>query len=200
MPRIKWIGIIQGEIAQYQEGELNTDAKKLDMPSAMNDMMLKALPFAIPSVLVLVLSMLAKTFSSDQVIVRREFLLLGFFAGFLGLILHEFLHAMVYPKEASVCVGWYPKAFAAVALASYPMKRDRFVLMSLLPLVLGVLPILVFWISPAALESWNSFWFGLAIMGLISPYTDCYNVYQVLRQTPKGCYIQFYGDDMYWMK
>ena len=45
MPRIKWIGIIQGEIAQYQEGELNTDAKKLDMPSAMNDMMLKALPF-----------------------------------------------------------------------------------------------------------------------------------------------------------
>ena len=200
MPRIKWIGIIQGEIAQYQEGELSTGAKKLDMPSAINDVMLKALPFAIPPALILVLSMLIKTFLSNQVIVRREFILLGFFAGFLGLLLHELLHAMVYPKEATVYVGLYPKAFTAVALASYPMKRGRFILMSLFPLVLGVLPILVFWISPAAMKSWNSFWFGFAIMGLTSPYTDYYNVYQVLRQTPKGCYIQFYGDDMYWMK
>ena len=200
MPRIKWIGIIQGETAQYQTGKLNAGAKKLDMPSAMNDMMLKALPFAIPPVLVLLLSILIKTFLSNQVIVRREFVLLGFFVGFSGLILHEFLHAMVYPKEATVYVGLHPKALAAVALASYPMKRSRFVFMSLLPLILGALPILAYWISPAAWKSWNSFCLGFSIMGLVSPYTDYYSVYQVLRQTPKGCYIQFYEDDMYWMR
>lgn len=32
--------------------------------------------------------------------------------------------------------------------------------------------------------------FGFAIMGLISPYPDCFNVFEVLRQTPAGCIPQ----------
>ena len=42
--------------------------------------------------------------------------------------------------------------------------------------------------------------FVASFMGLISPYPDCYNVYQVLKQTPSRCYIQNYGDDTYWIK
>lgn len=96
-------------------------------------------------------------------------------------------------------IGIYPKALAAVALASYPLKRRRFIEMSLLPFLLGIAPMALFWISPAEASHWNGLWFGLAVMGLISPYTDAYNVYQVLKQTPKACRIQFWGDDTFWI-
>ena len=34
-------------------------------------------------------------------------------------------------------------------------------------------------------------------MGLVSPYPDLYNVFQVLRQTDSDCKLQFYEDDLY---
>lgn len=200
MPNMKWIGIIDGEISEYQKGELDHKAQKMEMPATMKKMMTDALPFAVMPFILIFLSMFIKTFLAQKVIVNPLFLAIGFVLGFAGLFLHEFLHAVVYPKEATVYIGFYPKAFAAVALASYPLKRGRFILMSLLPLLLGIVSLVIFWFSPAALKAWNGFWFGFSIMGLISPYPDYYQVFQVLKQTPKGCSIQFQGDDIYWMK
>jgi len=51
----------------------------------------------------------------------------------------------------------------------------RFVIMSLLPFVLGVLPLAVFVISPAENQLLNGFMFGMACMGMVSPYVDVYN-------------------------
>lgn len=61
------------------------------------------------------------------------------------------------------------KQFSAVALASYPISRGRFILMSLLPAVLGVVPLILFLISPETNKALNGVLFGLMIMGLISP-------------------------------
>ena len=72
--------------------------------------------------------------------------------------------------------------------------------MSLLPLLLGLVPLVLFWLGPAAWKAWNGFWFGFSIMGLISPYPDCFCVYQVLRQTPPGCRIQNHKDETYWLE
>lgn len=198
MPKIKWIGIINGDAARFQKGELGSGAVKLDMPATMADMMVRALPFAIPPFLVIFLSMFLKTFLSHQRVVSPMYILAGVIAGFVGLGLHELLHAAVYPREAAVYIGWDLRAFAAVALVSYPLKRGRFIWMSLLPVVLGAAPMAVFCASPGAWTAWNGFWFGFAVMGLMSPYPDFYNVYQVLRQTPKGCWVQIYGEDMVW--
>ncbi len=202
MAQIKWVGIIKGEVSDYQKGYLDTKAKKKKMvlPTTMKEMMVKALPFAIVPFTVIFLSMFIKTFLAGKVIIEPVFFIIGFVAGFAGLIVHEWLHAIMYPAEATVYIGFYPKSFAAVALASYPLKRGRFIIMSLLPLLLGIVPILIFWFSPIAWKSWNGFWFGFAMMGLISPYPDCYNVYQVLKQTPPKCHIQNYGDDTYWIE
>ncbi len=156
MPKIKWKGIIWNP-SDYQMGFLSKNAKKLNMPKTLNEMMIKALPFVIPSILIIFIAMFLKT------------------------------------KNASLV----PKQFAAVALASYPLKRDRFILMCLLPYLLGVIPIILFCISPATAIEINGFLFGLSIMGLTSPYVDSYNVYQVLKQTSKSNSLQFYGDDLY---
>ncbi len=199
MPKMIWVGLLRKNPAEYSKGQLPENARKLVMPASMEEMMLRALPFLAPLVVLICLSMLLKTILSGQVVIHPAYFTLGLLAGFAGLLLHEILHAVVYPSRATVYIGVYPRALAAVALASHPLSRGRFILMSLLPIILGILPLVLFLSSPAEARQLNGFLFGLAIMGLTSPYPDFYNVFQVLRQTPAGCRVQFFGDDVYWL-
>ncbi len=198
MPKIKWAGIIR-DAAKLQCGELAPNAKKLEMPSTVNEMMLKALPFIIPPMVIMFVSMFLKTFLSGET-VSFPFIAVGAAVGFALMLAHEWLHAVAYPKGATVYIGIMPKQFAAVALASYPLSRTRFIVMSLLPFLLGIVPLVMFWSMPAEYKELNGILFGTAIMGMISPYPDCYNVFQVLKQAPKGAKLQFYGDDLYYIR
>lgn len=198
MPQIKWVGVIKDELATYQKGSLPSGAKKVVLPISTTQMMVSALPFAIPSFVVLFLSMFIKTYLAKQVIIVPFYFGIGLLFGLMAILIHEWLHAVVYPDSAIVSIGIYPKALAAVALVSYPLQRVRFILMSLLPVILGLVPLLLFWLGLNEWKAWNGFWFGFSILGLISPYPDYYQVYQVLKQTPKKCCLQFEGDDLYW--
>ena len=57
----------------------------------------------------------------------------------------------------------------------------------------------MFWIVPAKYTILNSIIWALALFGIIAPYPDAYNVYQVLKQVPKGRKVQFYGNDTYYI-
>lgn len=196
MAKLKWVGIVD-DVSKYQQGEIPDNAVKLKTPNNTADMQIKALPFLIPFVLITFISMFCKSFFCKAFYVKPFFIVSGFLFGFLLIFVHEVLHGLVYPKSANVYIGIIPKSLTAVALASYPLSRKRFVIMSLLPLVLGVVPIFLFWILPADLCELNSFLWGTAAVGLISPYPDCYNVYLVMRQTTENSLIQFYKDDLY---
>ena len=196
MAKLKWIGVVDN-VAQYQQGELPANAVKLKSSQNMVELQMKALPFLIPFILLLTISMFFKVFFSENFSPKPLFIVLGFLCSFLLLLVHEILHGIVYPKFANAYIGIMPKCFSAVALASFPLSRKRFVLMCLLPFVLGVIPIFLFWILPAEYVGLNCFLWGVATIGLISPYVDCYNVYHVMRQTNKNSMIQFYKDDLY---
>lgn len=199
MAKLKWVGIIKEDIGGYQKGDLPANASKLNVPEDMDELMVKSIPFCGVGIAILVVSMFVKTILNKQVVVNPLFVVIGFVAGFLALIIHEYLHGVVYPKGATVYIGIYPKAFAAVALASYPLKRWRFILMCLLPTILGIIPIAAFLILPPYMKALNGFLLGFSMVGLTSPSVDLYNVYQVLKQTPKKCMIQFYGDETYYI-
>lgn len=197
MPKIKWIGLIKEEkMKDYQVGELSKNAKKMNMPTTSKEMMIKALPFIIPAFLILFLSVY---FKSGEIFLLRLYIIIGVLLEFLALIIHELLHAIVYPKNANVYIG-IAKPITFVALASYPLKKEKFILMCLLPYILGIIPLILFWIMPITDMKIHSILFGLSAMGLGSPYPDLFNVYQVLKQTPKNCKIQFYKDDTYYIE
>ena len=197
MPKIKWIGLIKEEkMKDYQVGELSKNAKKMNMPTTSKGMMIKALPFIIPALVILFLSVY---FKSGEFFLLRLYIIIGVLLGFLALIIHELLHAIVYPKNANVYIG-IAKPITFVALASYPLKKEKFILMCLLPYILGIIPLILFWIMPITDMKIHSILFGLSAMGLGSPYPDLFNVYQVLKQTPKNCKIQFYKDDTYYIE
>ena len=196
MPKIKWIGLIKEEkMKDYQVGELSKNAKKMNMPTTSKEMMIKALPFIIPALVILFLSVY---FKSGEFFLLRLYIIIGVLLGFLALIIHELLHAIVYPKNANVYIG-IAKPITFVALASYPLKKEKFILMCLLPYILGIIPLILFWIMPITDMKIHSILFGLSAMGLGSPYPDLFNVYQV-KQTPKNCKIQFYKDDTYYIE
>ena len=169
MPKIKWIGLIKEEkMKDYQVGELSKNAKKMNMPTTSKEMMIKALPFIIPALVILFLSVY---FKSGEFFLLRLYIIIGVLLGFLALIIHELLHAIVYPKNANVYIG-IAKPITFVALASYPLKKEKFILMCLLPYILGIIPLILFWIMPITDMKIHSILFGLSAMGLGSPYPD----------------------------
>ena len=136
---IKYVKTIDN-ISEYQCGELPTTAEKLDAPVTTEDMMKKSTPIAIALCLIMFLTMFIKTFMNKSMVIFPPMVLGGLFLGFLLIIIHEWLHAIVYPKKANVTIGKLKGKMVFVALASYPLKRNRFIFMCLLPFLLGIIP------------------------------------------------------------
>ena len=193
---IKFVKTIDN-ISEYQCGELPTTAEKLDAPATTEDMMKKSIPIAIALCLIMFLTMFIKIFMSKSRAIFPPMVLGGCFLGFLLIIVHEWLHAIVYPKEANVTIGKLKGKMVFVALASYPLKRIRFIFMCLLPFLLGIIPLVLFIVSSPQETVFNGLMFGMACMGMVSPYPDVYNVILVLKQTKSTDKIMFYGDDVY---
>lgn len=133
-----------------------------------------------------------KVFNSS-IIINPLFVVVGFFVGFLLLIVHEVLHGIVYPKNVNVSIGFVPP-ISFVALASFPMSKKRFILMCLLPFILGLIPILIIILSNNSILC--SLCIGMMFMGMISPYPDVYNVIQVIKKVSKNKKVLFYEDSL----
>lgn len=185
------------DINSHQIGILPENAEKIDTPKSIEEMMKKATPLAIVLCAVLVLTMFIKTYISHRVVISPIAFLAGFIIGFALLIMHEWLHAVVYPKKANITIGKIKGKITFVALVSYPLKRSRFIVMCLLPFLLGIVPLAIFIVSPAEKIVLNGLMFGMSCMGMVSPFPDVYNVITVLRKADKKDSIMFYKDDIY---
>lgn len=185
------------DLKEYQRGNLPENAVRLDTPRSMDKMLKKAAPIAAVLCIVLFLAMFIKTIVNHDLVINPIAVVFGFIIGFLLLAVHELLHAVIYPKEAIVTVGKMKGKLVFVALASFPISRQRFILMSLLPFVLGIIPLLAFIISPSEYKIVNGLTFGMAGMGMVSPYVDVFNVIIVLCQAKKTDKIMFFEDDLY---
>jgi hypothetical protein len=153
---------------------------------------IKAMPICIFLSMLCCLVLFLKI-SNSSIIINPIFAVIGFIISFLLLVVHEILHGIVYPKNVNVYIGFVlPITF--VALASYPMSKKRFILMCLLPFVLGIIPFLIAIISNNSILC--SFCIGLMFMGMISPYPDVYNVIQVIKKVPKNKKVLFYEDSL----
>lgn len=191
MARLKFVGIIkENEIVKYQK--YNTNKKIISITYDKENIQVKAIPICIFLIILCIVVLLLKLFNST-ISIKPIFLILGFLVGFMLLIVHEILHGIAYPKNVNVSIGFI-KPITFVALASYPMSKRRFIKMCLLPFILGIASLLILVITNnSAICSLS---FGMMCMGLISPYPDVYNVFQVIKKVPKGKKVLFYEDTL----
>ena len=185
------------DISEYQTGILPKNAVKIETPQSIEEMMKKAAPIAAVLCILMFVTMLCKTVMNKTVVISHVFILIGFCLGYICLVIHEWLHGIVYPRNALVTIGKITGKISFVALASYPLKRRRFIVMCLLPFVLGIIPLLIFIVSPAEHRELNGLMFGMSCMGMVSPFPDVYNVFIVLKNANKKDAIMFYKNDMY---
>ena len=184
------------DIAEYQRGILPENAVRIDTPG--ENIMMKALPFGIAGASIITgIAMFLKSFLSGTMPAHPVGILLGCVLGFALLPLHELLHAVVYPKDAVVTIGRLKGKFTFVALASYPMGRGRFILMCLLPFMLGIVPLVMFLLILADMKITGGICFGAACIGLYSPCPDVYNVLVVLKHTSTHEKVMFCGEGLY---
>lgn len=182
---------------KYQTNALPANAEKLNAPTSTDELMKKASPLSAAFCLLMIASLFLKTCLAHVKIVSLPAILGGILIGMALLFVHEWLHAIVYPKQAEVTIGKLKGKPVFVALASYPLSRNRFLLMCLLPFLPGIIPFAAFILCRPDQTVWNGLLFGTACMGMISPCPDVYNVFLVLRQTEKGDAVLFHGDDLY---
>ncbi|MCW6652353.1 DUF3267 domain-containing protein [Aerococcaceae bacterium NML210727] len=185
-------------ISEYQMGMLPQGARKLDTPST-EEMLKIAMPICIVICILFSGTVFYKVYTAPKVEVLPLFIgiALGLAGGGVLLVVHEWLHAIVYPKEATVTIAKIKGKILFVALASYPLKRSRFILMCLLPFILGIIPYVLFILYEPVNMLLSGVLFGLSGMGMASPYPDVFNTLVVLKQCKKTDKIMFYGDDMY---
>ena len=199
MPKIIWKGIIKSE-NDFPTADIPENAKKLDSEEDLKKMQIKVLPFMIPSVLICFISIFVKTFMTNEKVINISFLFIGVIIGFFLIIVHELLHAIAFPKNATVYIGIMPQNLTAVALSSSPVKRNRFIFLSILPIILGLIPLVIFCFSNNGLKELNGILFGMAIMGMVGVYPDIYNIVNILRVVPEDATIQNNKNETYYFK
>ena len=191
MAKLEIIGIIkEDEIIKYQK--YNIKERMISISSDNDNIQIKAIPICIFFSMLCFLFLFLKVFNSS-IGINPFVAVIGSFLGFMLLIVHEVLHGIVYPKDVNVYIGFVPP-ISFVALASYPMSKKRFILMCLLPFVLGLIPLLIFIMSNNSILC--SLCIGMMFMGMISPYPDVYNVIQVIKKVPKDKKVLFYEDSL----
>ncbi len=137
---------------------------------------------AIPFVL------LAKEYIKDNAI----WLALGGICGGLSLPIHELLHALCYKKD----VYYYNNLSQGLVfvVGTEDMSKARFIFMCLCPnIFLGLVPYIIFLIFPNIVFLGL---FGLLCIGM--GFGDYINVYNAIKQMPKGAKTYLSGFHSYW--
>ena len=122
--------------------------------------------------------------------------LLGWLLGMAILFPHELLHAVCFQEDVYLYTNWRQGMLFVVGPED--MSRGRFVLMSLLPnLVFGWGPFLLWCLTPYGGE-WSDglLWFSLCCISFGGG--DYLNVWNALRQMPRGSVQQISGFHSYW--
>ncbi len=196
MAKIIWEGN-QPWDKEYPEGRVPPKGTKL---KRADDILKASLPYGILPMILCFACIFIKREASDGFLFDLRFIPVSFLLGFALIPVHELLHAVCYPKDATVYVGVCLKKVAAYAVSFYPISKGRYILMSLAPVLLGIVPLIAFLVCPIREKALLTLCIVPAFMGMISPSPDYMDVISIIGQVPNGALIQASNDGLYWIK
>lgn len=156
---------------------------------------MKQLAIIVNASCILVIILLAVPFvllGRNHIYSNIEWIALGAILACLTLFPHELLHAICFKKDVYLYTNF--KQGLLFVVGTEDMSKCRFIFMSLLPnIVFGLIPYVIFLVHPAFVPLGI---FGLLCIGMGSG--DYINVFNVLKQVPKGAKIYLSGIHSYW--
>ncbi len=118
--------------------------------------------------------------------------IVGVFLSMCSMIPHEFLHACCFREEVLMYSNL--KQGMMFVIGTEDMSRTRFIVMSLMPnLVFGFIPYLIYMIFPEQLVLGT-----LGAMCICMGAGDYFNIFNCLKQVPKGGKVYMSGIHTFW--
>ena len=190
---ISFKGISVNDINNVINNNLPNNAIMMEGETEQATLMAKSNIFIIPILIVITVSMLYFRKIKKVEINKKELfkaIILGTIIGFLLSFFHELLHAICYPKNASVSIGLILNPFYFYAFSFNAISKIRFIIMSILPfIILGIIPLLLYLYYFPRKVKIGAFLLGFCIMGLIGSTTDLLNIYNVCKKVPNNVQI-----------
>lgn len=104
------------------------------------------------------------------------------------LIVHEFLHAICFPKEGIAEVFWSPAGISIIPCS--PISKRRYAITLIVPsIIIGLIPLLIWTFISFNNITLSSIIFILSIGNLGGTSMDLYNLYQVIKVMPKNSHM-----------
>lgn len=116
--------------------------------------------------------------------------------------IHEMIHCIFYPTEARKTIWKDVKSGAYLAYCDREVSKIRFIVISLAPaVVIGVLSYILWYIfAPVLMDEIALCWLLFSWISVAAAVGDFTNVYNTIKQVPKGAKVKNYGYHSYWIK
>lgn len=193
MYNIKFKGKYEDE-NELKKGELPINAIKYDEPDTMNRIFWKGCLISSPMLLVITILLFTRIgFKLNLTIIIIEFILL---------YVHEFIHGFACPKEIEKEVWTYFKEGALFVYFKDPVSKLRFIWLSLAPnLILGFIPFILVILGVFNFNNTLEVYIGnISWMMILGGIGDYLNIYNTIKQVPKGAKVMCYGFNSYWFE
>ena len=195
MAHIIWCGNKKWDSA-FPEKPLPDNAVRLERK---DNIFTGSLPYAIVPFLICLLVIFIKWRWLGTKTVYPALVPVGILIGLLLMPVHELLHAVCYGAGQTIYIGISLEKFAAFAVCHEKISKRRFVVMSLMPMLLGIIPLAVFLTAPSS-PILSAICIPIGVFGMLSPMPDYMDVHMVCKQVPDGAYIQSQNDGIYWFR
>ena len=195
MPKIIWCGNKSWD-TDFPENMLPNNAKRIERP---DNIFKSSIPYGILPFIFSYAIIYIKWFVIGERAINPIYVPLGIIFGLLLMLVHEVLHGVCYKKGQKVYIGICLKKFAAFAVCHEPISKRRFIIMSLMPMLLGIIPLAIFLLSPSNAVL-SGICIPMGIIGMLSPMPDYMDVHIICKQVPKGAFVHTQNDGFYWYK
>jgi len=159
MPKIIWCGNKSWD-TDFPENTLPNNAKRIERP---DNIFKSSMPYGILPLIFSYAIIYIKWFVIGERAMNPIYVPLGIILGLLLMPVHEVLHGVCYKKGQKVYIGICLKKFAAFAVCHEPISKRRFIIMSLMPMLLGIIPLAIFCLHPKQLFREYVFRWGLLV-------------------------------------
>ncbi len=202
---IRFRGALQ-DFSQLDYGYCPAEATRLKEGDTLNNVIVQAMRQSVPLFLLVGALSVVRLFKgldwSQDFSIWQVFFVMVLWSAlyFVLIVVHEWLHALFFPRRATKDI-WLYQLQAAMVYCNTPVSRTRFIVMSLAPAVLlGFLPF-VAWLLWAAVPNpvISLAWMSMSWSMIFGGVGDFYNVRNVLEQVPKDALVFNYGIHTYWL-
>ncbi|EHK2441555.1 DUF3267 domain-containing protein [Clostridium perfringens] len=196
--KLIWKGKFNG-VEDLPIGELPKNAVRFEEPESAEELAKETRRFLIPVVIFLLIVIFLRIkingfFGVSDVINIFGIILIPF-----SILPHEYLHSIFFPKDAEVEMWYSIKQRLALVTSTTAITKKRFIFLSLFPnIVFGFLPLIIWIFIPSYMSFISGILFTFGFISLIMGVGDFMNIYNTIKQVPKGAMTQISGFNSYW--